>query len=138
MTEPERPKRVLFVCYENSNRSQMAEAFARMFGAGHVEAESAGCRPADAVNPKAIAAMQEVGYDLGQHHPKGLSTLSGMEYDVVVTMGCDDKCPVIKTKHREDWDIPVPKGMPPEKFRQVRDQIREKVKELLARLCGSG
>lgn len=131
MTDSERPKRVLFVCHENCNRSQMAEAFARMFGGDRVEAFSAGCRPAAAVHSKAIAAMQELGYDLRQHFPKGLSDLPDIEYDVAVVM-CDDDCPGVKAKRRERWNVPVPKWMPPDQFRAVRDQIGKKVKELLA------
>jgi protein-tyrosine-phosphatase len=138
MTDFERRKRVLFVCDENCNRSQMAEAFARLYGVGRVEAWSAGCRPASAVHPKAIVAMQEVGYDLRRHRPKGLLALLDLEYDVVVTMGCRDQCPVLKAKHQEDWNIPVPKEMPPEQFRKVRDEIGERVKALLARLSDSG
>jgi arsenate reductase (thioredoxin) len=126
-------KRVLFVCHENCNRSQMAEAFARMYGGDWVEASSAGCRPAESVHSKAVAAMQELGYDLRQHKPKGLSDVSDVDYDVAVVM-CDDACPGVRAKRREHWDIPVPKSMPPDQFRAVRDQIREKVKELLLRL----
>jgi hypothetical protein len=92
MNGPKRPPRLLFICWENSNRSQMAEAFARMYGAERVEPYSARCSPGEAINPKAIAAMQELGYDLQQHHPKGLSEVPDVEYDVVVTMGCEDKC----------------------------------------------
>jgi protein-tyrosine-phosphatase len=136
--ETESRKRVLFLCHENCNRSQMAEAFARMYGAGRVEACSAGCQPALAVHPKAAAAMLELGYDLGQHRPKGVSALPEVEYDVVVTMGCGGQCPSVKARQREDWDIPVPKEMPPEQFRAVRDRIGEKVRELLARLDGRG
>lgn len=134
MLDAERPKRVLFICNENCNRSQMAEAFARIFGAGQVEAYSAGCHPAEAVHPKAIAAMQELGYNLQHHVPKGLSEVPDVEYDVAVTMGCDEKRLLLKARQREDWKIPVPKGMPPEQFRAVRDQIGKNVKELLARL----
>lgn len=128
------PKRVLFVCVENCNRSQMAEAFARMFAVGRVEAYSAGCHPAECVHPKAIAAMDELGYDLRRHFPKGLSDLPDVEFDVVVTMGCENECLVLKTKLREDWNIPCPKAMPSEQFRTVRDEIKEKVKDLVARL----
>lgn len=127
------PKRVLFVCHENCNRSQMAEAFANMYGAGVVEAHSAGCCPAETVHPKAIAAMHELGYDLRQHFPKSLAELPELEYDVAVVM-CTADCPGIKARCREEWRIPVPKCMPPDQFRAVRDQIGEKVKTLLARL----
>jgi protein-tyrosine-phosphatase len=133
MTEVRKRKRVLFICHENCNRSQMAEASARMYGADWLDAYSAGCRPAKAVHPKAIVAMQELGYDLRQHFPKGLADLPDVEYDVAVVM-CDDGCPVLKAKRREDWNIPVPKWMPPDQFRAVRDQIGERIKRLLATL----
>jgi protein-tyrosine-phosphatase len=136
MMHDEPPKRVLFVCVENCNRSQMAEAFARMHGRpGQVQAYSAGCRPAACVHPKAIAAMRELGYDMQQHFAKGLSDIPDLQYDVAVTMGCADLCPDLRATVREDWDIPCPKAMPAERFRTVRDQIGEKVKELLARLA---
>jgi protein-tyrosine-phosphatase len=127
-------KRVVFVCVENSNRSQMAEAFARIHGAGRVEAFSAGSRPSGKVNPKALEAMQELGYDLTPHHSKSLQDLAGIEFDVAVTMGCGDECPFIQAKRREEWAIPDPKTLPPHEFRHVRDLIERKVKELLAAL----
>jgi protein-tyrosine-phosphatase len=125
-------KRVIFVCVENSNRSQMAEAFARIHGGDKVEAYSAGSRPSGRVNPKAVEAMRELGYDLGAHHSKGLAELAGTEFDVAVTMGCGDECPSIRAKRRVDWQIPDPKELPPNQFREVRDLIGTKVKELLA------
>ena len=125
---------VLFVCIENSNRSQMAQAFARMFGGPEVEAHSAGSRPSGKVNPKAVAAMAELGYDLSTHTSKGLDDYNGQEIDAAVTMGCGDACPLVKAKQRIDWQIPDPRDMPPEEFRKVRDLIGEKVKELLASL----
>jgi protein-tyrosine-phosphatase len=125
-------KRVVFVCVENSNRSQMAEAFARIHGAGKVEAYSAGSRPSGKVNPKAIDAMKELGYDLTSHRSKSLADLAGLEFDVAVTMGCGDECPFITANRHEDWQIPDPKEMPPEKFREVRSLIETKVKELLS------
>ena len=86
MTEVQRPKRVLFVCYENCNRSQMAEAFARMYGSGRVEAYSAGCRPLGRIQPKAIEAMRELDYDLTSHQSKSLADLPEMEFDMAVTI----------------------------------------------------
>lgn len=124
-------KQVVFVCVENSNRSQMAEAFARIHGAGKVEAHSAGSRPSGRVNPKAIAAMQELGYDLAAHRSKGLDAFNGTEVDVAVTMGCGDECPLVLARRREDWQIPDPRDMTPEQFRDVRDLIETKVKQLL-------
>ena len=133
MTNPPPPKRVVFVCVENSNRSQMAEAFARLHGQGRVEVYSAGSRPAGEVNPNAVAAMRELG-DLGRHRPKGLAELGGVEFEVAVTMGCGDECPWVRAKRREDWDIPDPGNLPPDRFRAVRDLIGERVKELLAKV----
>lgn len=124
-------KRILFVCVENSNRSQMAEAFARIHGADRVEAFSAGSRPSGRVNPKAIEAMQELGYDLTVHHSKGLEQFNGQTVDVAITMGCGDECPLVHANQRLDWQIPDPRDMTPEQFRHVRDLIAQKVKSLL-------
>jgi protein-tyrosine-phosphatase len=126
---------VLFVCVENSNRSQMAEAFAHIHGDGRVEAHSAGSRPSGRINPRAIEAMREVGYDLSRHRSKSLAEAARDEYDVVIGMGCGDEgCPPVWAKRHEEWSIPDPKGMPPEQFRAVRDLIETKVRALLASL----
>ncbi len=127
-------KTVLFVCVENSNRSQMAEAFARMHGHGKVEAASAGSRPSGRINPKAIAAMRERDYDLTAHASKGLDAFNGRRVDVAVTMGCGDECPLVVAGRRDDWKIPDPRDMSPEEFRGVRDLIERKVIELVASL----
>lgn len=127
-------KTILFVCVENSNRSQMAEAFARIHGGAGVEAASAGSRPSGRVNPKAIQAMGELGYDLSTHGSKGLEAFNGRPVDVAVTMGCGDECPLVLAGRRVDWKIPDPRDMTPEEFRGVRDLIEVKVKELLASL----
>lgn len=127
-------KRLLFVCVENSNRSQMAEAFARMHGAGRVEAASAGSKPSGRVNPKAVEAMKELGYDLTTHASKGLDEFNGRHVDVAVTMGCGDECPLVRADRRIDWKIPDPRDMTPEEFRGVRDLIEQRVKDLLATL----
>ena len=127
-------KRILFVCVENSNRSQMAEAFAHMHGEG-VEAFSAGSRPSGRVNPRAIEFMAEVGYDLTRHRSKALSDLPEGVFDVVVGMGCGDEgCPLIPARRYEEWGIPDPKELPAERYREIRDLIETKVKELLGRL----
>lgn len=131
-------RRVIFVCVENSNRSQMAEAFARIHGGDRVEAFSAGSRPSGRVNPKAVEAMKEVGYDLTAHHSKGLDDFNGKRFDAAVTMGCGDECPLVLTENRVDWQIPDPKELPPEQFRDVRNLIESKVKELLAGLGVNG
>lgn len=133
-------KNILFVCIENSNRSQMAEAFATMIGKEKVNAFSAGSRPSGKINPKAIEAMKMLGYDLTIHQSKSLDDVLkahsfreglGEAFDTVVTMGCGDKCSFIPAKKREDWNIPDPKNMPLEEFFKVRDLIGEKVMKLI-------
>lgn len=126
-------KRLLFVCVENSNRSQMAEAFARMHGRA-VEVYSAGSRPSGKINPKAIEAMKELNYDLTAHTSKSLDEIPDIEFDFVATMGCGDECPFVRARKREDWDIPDPRNMNPDDFRKVRDAIDEKVQALLGQL----
>lgn len=127
-------KKLLFVCVENSCRSQIAEAFARLHGGAGVEAYSAGSRPSGQVNPKAIETMKEIGYDLGGHDSKSLNDIPDVEYDFVATMGCGDECPYVRTKRREDWQIPDPKNLPRDQFRETRDLIESKVKDVLAQL----
>jgi arsenate reductase (thioredoxin) len=127
-------KRVVFVCVENSNRSQMAQAFARIHGGDQIEAHSAGSRPSGKVNPKAIEAMRERGYDLTSHHSKSLADLGNIEFDAAVTMGCGDQCPMLNAQRRIDWQIPDPREMPPDEFRSVRDLIEAKVLALVEEL----
>ena len=128
-------KKVLFVCVENSNRSQMSQAFAIMHGGDRVEAYSAGSKPSGIVNPKAIAAMKELGYDLSTHDSKSLQEVEQYApFDAVVTMGCGDACPWMPAKQFIDWQIPDPKHMEPAAFNEVRDYISGKVKTLLETL----
>ena len=123
---------MLFVCVENSNRSQMAEAFAHIHGGDRVEAYSAGSRPSGVVNAKAIEAMRELGYDLSGHGSKSLDDIPQVEYDFVATMGCGDACPFVRAKQRADWQIPDPRNLAPAEFNKVRYMIEEKVKQALA------
>jgi arsenate reductase (thioredoxin) len=127
-------KRVLFVCIENSCRSQMAEAFAHLYAQDSIQAYSAGSRPSGQINPKAVTVMAELGYDLGSHSSKSLREIPQVKYDYVITMGCGDECPFIPAEAHEDWDLPDPKMLPLEEFRQVRDRIGGHVKELAARI----
>lgn len=127
--------KILFVCVENSNRSQMSEAFARMHGGKEVEACSAGSKPSGVINPKAVAAMKERGYDLTRHHSKSLQEVRAQApFDAVVTMGCGDACPWMPARQFIDWQIPDPKHMDEAAFRTVRDLIEQKVKDLLRQL----
>jgi len=126
-------KKLLFVCVENSNRSQMSQAFAKMIGGRNIDAYSAGSKPSGVVNPKAIAAMKELGYDLSTHESKSLKDVERFApFDAVVTMGCGDACPWMPAKQFIDWEIPDPKNMEPSKFNEVRDLIRDKVRELVS------
>ncbi len=128
-------KKLLFVCIENSNRSQMSQAFATIIGGNNVEAYSAGSKPSGIVNPKAIAAMKELGYDLSTHDSKSLEEVKQFApFDAVVTMGCGDACPWMPAKRFIDWQIPDPKYLDPADFNKVRDMIREKVDALIASL----
>lgn len=127
--------KLLFVCVENSNRSQMSQAFATIYGGEQVLAFSAGSKPSGIINPKAIAAMQELGYDLRGHQSKSLSEVEAdAPFDVVVTMGCGDACPWMPAKRFIDWQIPDPRNMEPAQFREVRDLVGEKVKALITEM----
>ena len=126
-------KRLLFVCVENSNRSQMAEAFAHIHGGDAVEALSAGSKPSGQINPKAVRFMAELGYDLAKHRSKSLDDIDGV-FDAVVTMGCGDSCPWLPAKRREDWNLPDPKHTDDADYRAVRDDISARVKALLESL----
>jgi protein-tyrosine-phosphatase len=135
---PEQIPHVLFVCVENSCRSQMAEGFARARSGGRVATYSAGSRPSGQVNPRAIAFMRERGIDLTQQTSKGLADLpTGVRWDFLVTMGCGDACPHLPAKSRLDWDLPDPKTLPDDEFRRVRDRIESLVGDVLE-LASSG
>lgn len=126
-----RPATVLFVCVENSNRSQMAEAFAKYHGGARVEAWSAGSKPSGTVNAKAVAATRDCGIDVSRHRSKSFSDLPPNEWDWVITMGCGDACPSLPAKHREDWPLPDPRDMESGAFAAVRNEIEQRVKALL-------
>ena len=132
-----RESALLFVCVENSCRSQMAEGFARMLGQGRVAAYSAGSRPSRHVNPRAVEFMREKGIDLTVQFSKGLDDLPPVKWDYVVTMGCGDACPTLPASHRTDWDLPDPKHLDDAGFRAVRDRIERQVGELIAEATAS-
>lgn len=130
-------QRVVFLCTENSNRSQMAEGFARHHGRGKIEAHSAGSRPSGQVNPKAVRAMAEKGIDISDQRSVASDQLGG-RFDAVVTMGCGDQCPWLDGEHREDWGLPDPRDLDPAGYDQVRDQIEARVLDLLERMAAGG
>ena len=112
----------------------MAEGFARLRGSDRLDAFSAGSRPSGIVNPRAIDVMAELGYDLTTHASRGLDEVPGGPYDAIVTMGCGDSCPHLPAAARYDWEIPDPKHMPVEGFRDVRDEIGRRVEALIVEL----
>jgi len=124
-------KKVVFVCVENSCRSQIAEAFGKIHGKGIIDVFSSGSRPSGVVNPKAIASMAEVGYDLSKHTSIGLNELPQINWDYAITMGCGDECPMLKAINREDWGLPDPKYLEPNEFAKIRDRIEKEVMDLI-------
>lgn len=128
-------KKALFVCIENSCRSQIAEAFVHLYGRDKIEPFSAGSKPSGEINPKAIELMKEIGYDLTSHSSKSLTEIPQEQYEYVIAMGCGDVCPFIHAKYHEDWGIPDPKELPMDEFRKIRSLIEEKVAGLIAK-CG--
>ncbi|MFC3151727.1 arsenate reductase ArsC [Litoribrevibacter euphylliae] len=128
-------KKVLFLCVENSCRSQIAEAFAKQLLSEMCESFSSGSKPSGIVNPKAIESMHRVGYDLSLHSSKKVAELPTAEFDLAITMGCGDYCPEIDAKEFMDWEIPDPKHLESEQFDVIRDQIKAKVEGLKQMLC---
>jgi arsenate reductase (thioredoxin) len=129
----ERPQ-VLFVCVHNAGRSQMAAVLLHARSEGKVEVRSAGTEPADGINPAVVDAMQEVGLDLSHEFPKPLTGEIVRASDFVITMGCGDACPVYPGVRYLDWQLADPAGQPIEVVRQIRDQIDDKVRWLVAEM----
>jgi arsenate reductase len=121
---------VLFVCVHNAGRSQMAAGWLRHIAGDRIEIWSAGSEPADRINPTAVEAMHEVGIDISGQTPKILTTDSVVRADVVITMGCGDTCPVFPGKRYEDWELTDPAGQSLEVVRQVRDDIKDRIRML--------
>lgn len=126
---------VLFVCVHNAGRSQMAAGFLKDLSAGTIEVLSAGSMPGNQINPVAVEAMAEVGIDIAGEQPKKLSTEAVQASDVVITMGCGDECPYFPGKRYEDWELTDPAGKGIETVREVRDEIKARVEDLIASLA---
>lgn len=124
----------LFVCLHNAGRSQMSQALFERAAGGRHEARSAGTTPGDRVHPEVVEVMNELEIDLSAKQPKALTTEDAEWADVVVTMGCGDKCPYIPGKRYVDWDLPNPKGQPIEAVRATRDEIERRVGALVSEL----
>ncbi|HWB70004.1 MAG TPA: arsenate reductase ArsC [Solirubrobacterales bacterium] len=124
----------LFVCLHNAGRSQMSQALFERAAEGRHEARSAGTTPGDRVHPEVVEAMGELGIDVAGRKPKLLTREDAEWADVVVTMGCGDKCPYIPGKRYVDWDLPDPKGRPLEEVRRTREEIGRRIATLLEEL----
>jgi len=132
-------KKVLFVCVHNSGRSQMAEAFAKRLGKGSLAAESAGTQPAEGLDPTVVESMREIGYDMSGHYPKALTAEAVGSADRIITMGCEvdaGTCPATFVPS-DDWGLDDPHGQPMEKVREIRDEIKQRVTELVAEMRGN-
>ena len=125
---------VLFLCVHNAGRSQMAAGWMRHLAGDRVRVLSGGSEPASAINPVAVAAMREVGIDIGAYSPQLWNDDVVRSADVVVTMGCGDTCPFYPGRRYEDWELTDPSGQPIEAVRRVRDEIEGRVRQLLASL----
>lgn len=125
---------ILFVCVHNAGRSQMAAGFMSHLGGDQVEVMSAGSAPKDQINPVAVEVMAEVGIDIANNTPKVLTVDAVKESDVVITMGCGDACPIFPGKRYEDWELQDPAGQDIETVRQIRDEIKSRIENLLAEL----
>ena len=125
---------VLFLCVHNAGRSQMAAGWLRHLAGGAVDVYSGGSDPAAQTNPAAVAAMAEVGIDIASQRPRRWNDEDARVADVIVSMGCGDACPVLPGTRYEDWELPDPAGQPVEVVREIRDEIAERVRDLIASL----
>jgi len=125
--------KIAFICVHNSCRSQMAEGWAKHLGSNLFEAYSAGTEEYPQVKPLAVQVMEEAGVDMTGHRPKLIKEIPN-ELDILITMGCNVTCPYIPNKHTEDWGIEDPSGKGIEAFRKTREEIREKVEDLIQRI----
>ncbi len=134
MTDTITKPSVLFVCVHNAGRSQMAAGFLRDIAGDRIEVRSAGSMPADQINPIAVEAMGELGIDITAEQPKVLTTEAVQASDVVITMGCGDACPFFPGKRYEDWKLDDPAGQGIDAVRPIRDDIRERIQQLVDEL----
>lgn len=128
---------VLFLCVQNAGRSQMAAALLNWHAQGRVSVHSAGSTPANEIHQRVREALAELGIDLLQEMPKPWPDEIIRAADVVVTMGCGDACPIYPGKRYLDWEVPDPAGEPAEEVRKIRDDIDQRVRELLDELIAS-
>ena len=125
---------VLFVCVHNAGRSQMAAGLLKLRSEGRIQVRSAGSAPAEEINPNAVAALEELGVDMGEAFPKPVTDDVVRAADVVITMGCGDACPIYPGKRYEDWDLDDPSGQDLDTVRRIRDELDRRVQRLIAEL----
>jgi len=128
--------RVLFVCVHNAGRSQMAAALLDQAACGRVLVISAGSQPASEISPAVVQAMAEIGLDISAQFPRPLTAGTVQAADIVITMGCGDACPFYPGKRYLDWDLPDPAGLDLAAVRVIRDDIHQRVRQLLSELAG--
>ena len=127
-------KTYIFACVHNAGRSQMAAAWLRALAdPAKARAVSAGTQPGNRVHPEVLAAMREVGVDLSKAVPQKLTDDLARGASMLITMGCGDECPVVPGLRREDWPLEDPKGKPVERVREIRDDVRSRVEDLIRR-----
>ena len=129
---------VLFICVHNAGRSQMAAGLVKLRSNGRINVRSAGSTPAEEINPAAVAALEELGIDMGEEFPKPLTDEVVRAADVVITMGCGDACPIFPGKRYEDWEVDDPAGQDLETVRRIRDDIDQRVQKLIRELLPDG
>ena len=129
---------VLFLCIHNAGRSQMAAGWLRHLAGDDVTVLSAGSEPASSVNPAAVEAMAEVGIDIAGAQPQRWDGEMLEATDVVVTMGCGDECPYVPGTRYVDWPVPDPAGQSVDAVRPIRDEIEQRVRDLVAELSAAG
>ena len=130
----EDPVEVLFVCVHNAGRSQMAAGLLKLRSEGRIQVRSAGSAPAEEINPNAVAALEELGVDMGEAFPKPVTDDVVRAADVVITMGCGDACPIYPGKRYEDWTLDDPARQDLETVRLIRDEIDTRVRMLVSDL----
>lgn len=119
---------VIFACVHNAGRSQMSAAFFNQLAdASRARAVSAGTSPGERVHPEVLEAMREVGIDLSGARPQKLTEELARGAQWLITMGCGDQCPNVPGLKRDDWPLPDPKGQPPERVREIRDDVRRRI-----------
>jgi arsenate reductase (thioredoxin) len=124
--------KVIFACVHNAGRSQMAAAFFNQLAdPAKALAMSAGTEPGECVHPEVMAVMREIGIDLSNAKPQRLTEELAKDAQILITMGCGDKCPYVPGLRRDDWPLRDPKGLAPEEVRAIRDEVKLRVKALI-------